>query len=72
MKSFVNFKRRKYLKDQRLFDVYQGKKLPEGKKSMAFSLTFSSDDKTLLDQEVDKELEALLSWLKEDLSAEQR
>ena len=72
MKSFVNFKRRKYLKDQRLFDIYQGQNLPEGKKSMAFSLTFGSDEKTLIDQDVDKELEALLGWLKDDLSAEQR
>ncbi len=72
MKSFVNFKRRKYLKDQRLFDIYQGQNLPEGKKSMAFSLTFAADERTLTDQDVDKELEALLGWLKEDLSAEQR
>ncbi|RZA16792.1 MAG: hypothetical protein EOP10_23950 [Proteobacteria bacterium] len=72
MKSFVNFSRRKYLKDQRLFDIYQGSSLPEGKKSMAFSLTFWDDQKTLTDQEVDKELTALLSWLKDDLAAEQR
>ena len=72
MKSFVNFDRRKYLKDPRLFDIYQGQNLPQGKKSMAFSLTFSSDQKTLTDADVDKELEALLSWLKQDLSAEQR
>lgn len=72
MKSFVNFSRRKYLKDQRLFDIYQGPNLPEGKKSMAFSLTFWDDQKTLTDAEVDKELTALLSWLKEDLAAEQR
>jgi phenylalanyl-tRNA synthetase beta chain len=72
MKSFVNFSRRKYLKDQRLFDIYQGPNLPEGKKSMAFSLTFWDDKKTLTDQDVDKELTALISWLKEDLTAEQR
>ncbi len=72
MKSFVNFKRRKYLKDQRLFDIYQGQNLPEGKKSMAFTLTFQAEDKTLTDADVDKELEALLGWLKDDLSAEQR
>ncbi len=72
MKSFVNFSRRKYLKDQRLFDIYQGPNLPEGKKSMAFSLTFWDHEKTLTDVEVDKELTALLSWLKDDLGAEQR
>ncbi len=35
-----------------LFDVYQGKGLPEGKKSLAFSLTFRSPERTLTDDEV--------------------
>ena len=35
-----------------LFDVYQGKGLPEGKKSLAFSLTFRAADRTLTDEEV--------------------
>ena len=34
------------------FDVYQGKGLPEGKKSLAFSLVFRSADRTLTDEEV--------------------
>lgn len=72
MKSFVGFKRRKLLKDQRLFDVYQGSNMPSGKKSMAFNLTFQAEDRTLTDQDVEKELDALLQWLKEDLSAELR
>ncbi len=72
MKSFRGFKRRKYLRDQRLFDVYQGTNIPQGKKSMAFSLVFQSDEKTLTDKDVEKEVEALLTQLKEDLSAELR
>jgi len=72
MKSFTGFKRRKYLRTQSLFDVYQGNNIPEGKKSMAFSLVFQADDKTLTDKDVEKEVEALLNQLKEDLSAELR
>lgn len=72
MRSFANFSRRKYLREQRLFDVYQGPNMPSGKKSLAFSLIFQSDDKTLTDKDVEKEIEALLSQLKDDLSAELR
>jgi phenylalanyl-tRNA synthetase beta chain len=35
-----------------IFDVYQGKGLPEGKKSLAFSLVFRAPDRTLTDDEV--------------------
>jgi len=72
MKSFAGFKRRKYLREQKLFDVYQGTNIPAGKKSMAFSLVFQADDKTLTDKDVEKEVEALLTQLKEDLSADIR
>lgn len=70
--SFQNFKRKKYLRDYRLFDVYQGSHIPAGKKSMAFSLHFQAEDRTLTDQDVEKEVEALLSWLKSDLAADLR
>ena len=40
------------LENVRLFDVYQGKGLPEGKKSLAFSLVYRADDRTLTDDEV--------------------
>ncbi len=40
------------LENVRLFDVYQGKGLPEGKKSFAFSLVYRADDRTLTDDEV--------------------
>jgi phenylalanyl-tRNA synthetase beta chain len=35
-----------------VFDLYQGKGLPEGKKSLAFSLVFRAADRTLTDDEV--------------------
>jgi phenylalanyl-tRNA synthetase beta chain len=40
------------LQDVLLFDVYEGKNLPEGKKSLAIRLTFGRSDRTLLDSEV--------------------
>ena len=35
-----------------VFDVYEGKGIEEGKRSLAFSLTFGSQDKTLTDDEI--------------------
>ena len=40
------------LKDVSLFDIYTGSGIPEGKKSVAFSLTFRAPDRTLTDEEV--------------------
>lgn len=46
-----------------LFDVYQGKGLPEGKKSLAFSLRFRATDRTLKDDEVNKAFNAILEGI---------
>ena len=42
----------KLLKDVRVFDVYEGEKVEEGKKSVAFSLTYFDPERTLTDEEV--------------------
>ncbi|RJO60672.1 MAG: phenylalanine--tRNA ligase subunit beta [Dehalococcoidia bacterium] len=52
-----------------LFDVYSGKQVAAGKKSLAYSLTFQSPDHTLTDAEVDKVLEAILKKLQTELGA---
>ncbi|WP_031425343.1 phenylalanine--tRNA ligase subunit beta [Flavimarina sp. Hel_I_48] len=44
----------KFLKDVNLFDVYEGKSLPEGKKSYAVSFMFQDEKKTMTDKQVDK------------------
>lgn len=53
----------KLLKDVRVFDLYEGDKMEEGKKSVAFTLTYFDPEKTLTDEEVvavhDKVLKAL-------------
>ncbi len=48
------------LEDVNLFDVYEGKGLPEGAKSLAFSLRFRAADRTLKDAEVNQTFNALL------------
>jgi phenylalanyl-tRNA synthetase beta chain len=42
-----------------VFDVYLGQGLPEGKKSIAFSLSYRASDRTLKDKEVNKAFEEL-------------
>ncbi|HEY4027311.1 MAG TPA: phenylalanine--tRNA ligase subunit beta [Candidatus Dormibacteraeota bacterium] len=47
------------------FDEYRGSQVPEGRKSVAFSLTFRSRERTLTDAEVDTSLEAIRAALRE-------
>jgi phenylalanyl-tRNA synthetase beta chain len=55
-----------------LFDVYQGKNLPAGQKSLAFHIIYSSTDRTLASAEVDAIQEKLISHLQEKFSAQIR
>jgi len=55
-----------------LFDIYKGKGIPEGKKSMAYRISFGSNDKTLSDEEVDQVFDALIDSVKKDIGAEIR
>lgn len=55
----------KLLKDVRVFDLYEGDKMEEGKKSVAFSLTYFDPEKTLTDEEVISAHEKVLAALTE-------
>ncbi len=60
------------LKEISLFDIYTGKQVPEGKKSLAYRLTFQSDEHTLTDEEVDKVQEEIIKKLAAELGASLR
>ena len=60
------------LKSVRLFDVYTGEKIGDDKKSMAFSLEFSSVNKTLTDEEVNKSVNTVVKALEKELKAKLR
>ena len=57
------------LESVRLFDIYRGKQVEEGKKSAAFSITYRDPEKTLTDEEVNKVHEGVLNALKDNLNA---
>lgn len=62
----------KNLESVRLFDVYSGKQVPEGKKSIAFSLVFRSAEKTLSDDEITPAIKKILKKLEADFAAQLR
>ena len=57
------------LKDVALFDIYTGAGIPEGKKSVAFSLTLRADDRSLTSEEADADVKSILETLEKDLGA---
>ena len=57
------------LRGVKLFDVYTGVGIPEGKKSVAFSLTLRSDDGTLTDDHAEEAVRAVLNALRESFGA---
>ncbi len=60
------------LKNINLFDVYEGDKLPEGKKSYAVSFEMQDNQKTMTDAQVDKVMSKIMSQLESELGAIQR
>lgn len=57
------------LKSLNLFDVYQGDKLPQGKKSYAVSFTLQDNAKTLTDKQIDKTMQRLQTAFEQQLGA---
>lgn len=62
----------KLLRDVRLFDVYEGKNLPAGKKSYAVSFTIQDAEKTLQDKQIDGMMDKVIKSLQKELGAELR
>ena len=63
---------KKLLKSVELFDVYEGKNLPAGKKSYAVNFILQDESKTLTDKQIDAIMTKLINNLKQKLGAEQR
>ena len=57
------------LKNVALFDIYRGKGVEDGKKSVAFNLTLRADDRSLTGEEAEAEVQAILTALAEKLGA---
>ena len=60
------------LRDVRLFDVYEGKNLPQGKKSYAVAFTIQDPEKTLQDKQIDGVMDKIIKSLSKELTAELR
>ena len=63
---------KKLLKNVELFDVYEGDKLPAGKKSYAVNFILQDEEKTMGDKQIDAIMQKLIANLKKQLNAELR
>jgi len=62
----------KLLQSVEIFDLYKGKALGDNKKSIAFSLMYSSADRTLVDKEVEESIEKIVKSVGQKFGAEIR
>ena len=69
VESVIEANAGKLLRSVKLFDIYRGTGVPEGKKSMAFSLELRADDRTLTDADSEGVMSKVLAALAEKLNA---
>ena len=55
-----------------VFDVYEGKNIEKGKRSIAYSLTFGTNERTLTDEEINNIMEKIIETVQNKLGAELR
>lgn len=60
------------LREVKLFDIYRGKQIKSGHKSLAYNIVFRSNDKTLTDEEIQKPYDKILTALETTLEAIRR
>jgi phenylalanyl-tRNA synthetase beta chain len=70
--SAIRSQQAELVRDVRVFDVYQGKGVPEGQKSIALGLTLQLDAETLTDECVDQCIQEVLRLLEHDFQARLR
>ena len=56
----------------KVFDVYEGENIPEGKKSIALNVTIQSSEKTLKDEDLDRINQLIISTVEEKIGAKIR
>jgi phenylalanyl-tRNA synthetase beta chain len=69
LEKIAKLSNKNILKSVGLFDVYEGDKIEEGKKSYALSFTFQDDEKTLTDEEIDKVMGKIKDDFEKNLGA---
>lgn len=72
LKQIAQRTEKKILKEVNVFDVYQGEKLPEGKKSYALSFILQDEEKTLTDKQIEGIIQKLIYNFEKDAGAEIR
>jgi phenylalanyl-tRNA synthetase beta chain len=72
IEAVVRESERRLLKGVTLFDVYEGKNLPEGKKSYAIAMTIQDDEKTLQDKQIEAVMNKIITNLEKRLGASLR
>ncbi len=72
IKGCINSLKIDYVDDVEFFDVYRGKQIEKGSKSIAFRIIFRADDKTLKSEEVDVFQEKILASLSNSLGVSLR
>jgi len=61
-----------HLIEVNLFDVYEGEHIEKGKKSVAFNLTYQSSEGTLTDEQLNQQVEDIITHLESKFSAKLR
>lgn len=69
IEAVVRESERKLLRGVALFDVYEGDKLPAGKKSYAINITLQDDEKTLTDKQIDAVMQKIVANLEKKTGA---
>ena len=72
LKSIAFKSEKKLVKNVQVFDVYQGDKLPEGKKSYALNFTLQDEEQTLTDKQIDTIMQKIITNLAQTANAEIR
>ena len=72
VKSLISSKAGGNLKEVKLFDIYEGKGIPQGKKSLTFSLSWQAADRTLTDKETDDLVKEIVKFLSKKFNAKLR